>query len=473
MLKDIDVRLERAAAAIEFEPAQRAGLWAQTWMPQAKEVRLDMGSGRGGFTIESAKRDPQTLYIGLDAEVICTACAGRAALEEQVKNVVFGTLHAQDLPKAFAPGELSCIYLNFSTPFPRKKFAAQRLTYLDNLMTYRTLLCEGGRIELKTDSQPFRDFTLTQLALAGFEVVWSTDDMRAEDTQSPTSEYEQKLVAQGAKIYALHAVPGELPESQEQTASMSLIDYMPADLSTLTYIPFGMEGYVECMLNRQANQKRKTEAKQRKKESRMSTVPTKEEALALLDKYNKEEYHRVHGRIVGAVLAWYAQKTEASVPEGVEADPINYWYAVGALHDIDFELYPEEHCVAGVKIFEDEGIDPHIMRNALSHGWGMTGSAWEPELQMEKILFAADELTGLIYAAIRMRPSKSTLDMDAKSVKKKFKDKRFAEGCSRETIASGAENLGWTLDELIEGTLEAMQAYEQEQGGMPGITKEL
>jgi predicted hydrolase (HD superfamily) len=194
-------------------------------------------------------------------------------------------------------------------------------------------------------------------------------------------------------------------------------------------------------------------------------VPSPEEALELVDRYNAEEYHRVHARIVGAVMRWFAAKYDAGNED--------YWYAVGALHDVDFERYPERHCVAGEEILRAEGIDPGVIRSAMSHGWGGTDTPYEPESLMEKVLFATDELTGLIYAAIRMRPSKSTLDMDVKSVKKKFKDKRFAAGCSREVISNGAERLGWTLDELIDQTLQAMQEFERSQGGMPGITVEL
>ncbi len=197
----------------------------------------------------------------------------------------------------------------------------------------------------------------------------------------------------------------------------------------------------------------------------MSTIPTPQEALDIVDKYNKEEYHRVHARIVGSVLRWYGRKYEPGNDD--------LWYAVGALHDVDFELYPDQHCVAGIKILTDEGVDEQVIRSAMSHGWGLTGVQWEPTTLMEKILFASDELTGIIYAAIRMRPSASTLDMDLKSIKKKYKDKKFAAGCSRDVINQGAERLGWTTDELIAQTLEAMQAYERETGGIPGISIEL
>ena len=142
---------------------------------------------------------------------------------------------------------------------------------------------------------------------------------------------------------------------------------------------------------------------------------------------------------------------------------IDYWRTVGMLHDIDFGLYPEQHCVKGIELMRDEGIDEIIIRSALSHGWGMTETPYEPESIMEKLLFAVDELTGLIGAAALMRPSKSVSDMKLSSLKKKYKDKRFAAGCSRETIAKGAEMLGWELDELLDQTLQAMQAIEKSQ----------
>jgi predicted hydrolase (HD superfamily) len=139
----------------------------------------------------------------------------------------------------------------------------------------------------------------------------------------------------------------------------------------------------------------------------------------------------------------------------------DYWRVIGMLHDIDFEKYPDEHCVKGADILRTEGIPEDMIRSALSHGWGQTGSVYEPESMMEKILFAVDELTGLIGAAALMRPSKSVMDMELSSVKKKFKDKRFAAGCSRETILKGAEMLGWTLDELINETILGMRDYEK------------
>jgi predicted hydrolase (HD superfamily) len=180
-------------------------------------------------------------------------------------------------------------------------------------------------------------------------------------------------------------------------------------------------------------------------------VPTPEEAYELVCEYNKEDFHRSHARIVGDVMRWMAE----DLGYGDEAD---YWQAVGILHDLDFEQWPDQHCVKSQELMREKGIDEDVIRATASHGWGMTDAGIEPEREMEKVLFAVDELTGLIGAAALMRPSKSVDDMQLKSVKKKFKDKSFAAGCSRDTIRQGADMLGWTLDELMEKTLAACKA---------------
>lgn len=183
---------------------------------------------------------------------------------------------------------------------------------------------------------------------------------------------------------------------------------------------------------------------------------TRDEAIALLKEYNQEPFHIHHGLTVGRVLRWYAEK----LGYGDEAD---FWEVVGILHDLDFERYPEEHCTKSQEIMLKKGVDPRIIRATASHGWGVSSPDLpEPEHEMEKVLFASDELTGLIGAAALMRPSKSVSDMELKSLKKKYKDKKFAAGCSREVIALGAERLGWDLDKLLNDTLEAMKAVEAE-----------
>jgi predicted hydrolase (HD superfamily) len=179
-------------------------------------------------------------------------------------------------------------------------------------------------------------------------------------------------------------------------------------------------------------------------------VPTPEQAWELLCRYNEGEFHRKHGRIVGDVLRWYAQE----LGYGDEAD---FWETVGILHDLDFEQWPEEHCTKEQELMRQEGIDERVIHATASHGYALTVDI-EPEHQMEKVLYAADELTGLIGAVAIMRPSKSVSDLEVKSVRKKYKDKKFAAGCSRAVIERGADMLGWTLDELIEKTIQAMRA---------------
>ena len=176
------------------------------------------------------------------------------------------------------------------------------------------------------------------------------------------------------------------------------------------------------------------------------------EAWALLTKYNKDHFHLQHALTVEAMMRWYANE----LGYGDEAD---FWATVGLLHDLDFEQWPEQHCQKCQELMQDAGVDARTIHAVASHGYGICCDI-APEHEMEKVLFAADELTGLIWAAALMRPSKSTTDMELKSVKKKFKDKKFAAGCSRDVITRGAEQLGWELDTLIGRTLTAMQATE-------------
>ncbi len=180
----------------------------------------------------------------------------------------------------------------------------------------------------------------------------------------------------------------------------------------------------------------------------MSYIPTVEQAKELIMKYNKEPFHLQHAETVSKVMGELAKEYD---PENVE-----FWAAVGMLHDIDFELYPDEHCVKAREMLRELDIDERVIHAVISHGYGICIDV-EPELFMEKVLFAADELTGLIGAAALMRPT-GISDMEPKSVKKKFKDKKFAAGCSREVILRGAQMCGWELDTLIAKTLDAMRA---------------
>ena len=184
----------------------------------------------------------------------------------------------------------------------------------------------------------------------------------------------------------------------------------------------------------------------------MDTNITRDNALALLQKYNKEPYHIYHGLTVEGVMKWFAD--ELGYGENKE-----FWGIVGLLHDIDFEEYPDEHCIKAPELLREASVSEEVIHGVCSHGYNITVDI-KPEHEMEKVLYATDELTGLIGAAIKMRPSQSTKDLEVKSLKKKFKDKKFAAGCSRDVIQFGAELLSWDLNKLFEQTILAMRSCE-------------
>jgi predicted hydrolase (HD superfamily) len=179
---------------------------------------------------------------------------------------------------------------------------------------------------------------------------------------------------------------------------------------------------------------------------------TREEAWNLLTEYNQDEFHLQHAQILEKTMMYFAEKLGYG-------DEKEFWGIVGLLHDLDFEQFPEQHCIKSQEIMRERGIDEKIIHATASHGYGITVDI-EPEHEMEKVLYATDELTGLIGAVVLMRPSKSVQDLEVKSVKKKFKAKGFAAGCDREVIQRGADMLGWTLDELIERTIEALRTFQ-------------
>ena len=181
-------------------------------------------------------------------------------------------------------------------------------------------------------------------------------------------------------------------------------------------------------------------------------IPTKEEAMTLLEEYNSDPFHIKHALIVEGVMKYFARKLGYG-------DEEKFWGLVGLLHDLDFEKYPEQHCIKGQELMRERGLDERIVRATASHGYGITVDI-KPEHEMEKVLYATDELTGLIGAVAIMRPSKSVDDLELKSVKKKYKNAKFAAGCSREVIEKGAEMLGWTLDDLISDTIIAMREID-------------
>jgi predicted hydrolase (HD superfamily) len=185
----------------------------------------------------------------------------------------------------------------------------------------------------------------------------------------------------------------------------------------------------------------------------MKTEITRQQALNLLIKYNQEPFHLLHALTVEGVMRWYARE----LGFGAEED---FWGMAGLLHDVDFEQFPEEHCTKAPELLKEIDAEEELIHAVCSHGYGICSEV-KPEHEMEKVLFASDELTGLIGAAARMRPSKSVMDMEVSSLKKKYKDKKFAAGCSRDIIGTGAGYLGWTLEELLEKTILAMRSCEE------------
>lgn len=256
-LKNLEERYEWYARAIELEASARPGTWIETYFPSARELHLDLGCGKGQFIVEQARRYPDVLFVGLDYDRICIALAAQKVCELGLENCVFALADGEDVGEYFGPGELSRIYLNFSTPHPRKKHASERLTHVDQLIAYRDLLAPGASIEMKTDSPPFYEFSLVQFDLAGYDVVWKTTDLHALDMLdevSPVTEYEERLCALGAKVHACRAVKADRPFTNEQTAELSLFEYLPDNLDELAYVPYGMEGYVFNMRNRRAKE---------------------------------------------------------------------------------------------------------------------------------------------------------------------------------------------------------------------------
>ena len=255
----LEERLERYADVIELEPACLAGHWAEACAPLTPtglgsfdEVRLDLGCGKGAFLVESARREPHVLFVGMDAEPLCIAYTAQHIVEAGLSNAIVVPAKGSNVCNAFGAGELSRLHLNFPTPYPRKREASHRLVILGRLLEYRAVLSANATLRLRTDSQPLRDFTLTQLDLAGYNVVWTSDDERRDRPNEPSSEYEQRLTAQGAPVYGIWATPNPNAAlgSVRQTASLSLVDYLPTDLNAMTYVPHGMQGTVLNLRNR-------------------------------------------------------------------------------------------------------------------------------------------------------------------------------------------------------------------------------
>ncbi|MBY4798291.1 methyltransferase [Collinsella sp. AGMB00827] len=261
----LEERLERYSRAIETHPHTWRGIWAQASAQAGatpfQDVHLDLGCGKGLQLVEAARQAPHTLHIGVDSEPICIAYAAQAITEAKLANAIVVPARADQLCQIFADDELSSITISFPTPFPRKKQAHLRVVQIDRLLEYRSLLAPGAALLMRTDSQPLFDFTLTQLKGTGMSLEWVSSDLRRDRPELPASEYERKLVAQGARVLGLLARPEKEPDpaaiEQARAVPQSLFEYVPDDLYEGAYIPHGMSWAIETFRNRRARAARR------------------------------------------------------------------------------------------------------------------------------------------------------------------------------------------------------------------------
>ena len=263
-LKHLEERFTWYAKGIAADPCANVGRWLEERCPQAREVHLDVGCGKASFLVEAARRNPDGLYIGFDFERPCVAIGAQRVVESGLPNAVMFQGDAEQVSTWFAPGELDVVHLNFSSPLPQKKKSDKRLTWAGLLVQYAALLKDGGEVRLKTDSQPFFDWSLEQFELAGYTVTWQTRDLLAPDGAQGLSDdarrdllvqtyFQEKLVEKGATVHALVAVPDREPTDWRAQELKSLVDYLPDDLESMGYVPFGMESTVKNLINRRRN----------------------------------------------------------------------------------------------------------------------------------------------------------------------------------------------------------------------------
>ena len=262
----LEERLEAYSSVIEPHPETLRGTWASACAPITaeghvpfSEVRVDLGCGKGSFTAAQAKANPNVLFVAIDTEPICISYAAKTMYEAGVPNAIVVPGTGMKIDEYFSPEEVSVIYLNFPAPFPRIRQAKMRLTDAERLMQYRNVLTKEGVVRLKTDSQPLFDFSLEQVEVAGYNFIWKTRDAQTDFPHDVPSEYEQKLGAQGAKVHAYLIAPGPVPADFTPTEPVSLVDYLPEDLESLTYVPHGMESTVRNLANRARRLRKKAQ----------------------------------------------------------------------------------------------------------------------------------------------------------------------------------------------------------------------
>ena len=256
---NLEAKLEANSAAIIAEPQRLRGNW-RSLMPHAREIRLDLGCGKGSFLAEAAQKEPDVLFVGIDISPICVANAALALVSKNITNAFVCEADAHKLREFFAIKELQYVYLNFSAPFPKAKNAKKRLTHLDFLMTYRQLVGETGTVEMRTDNVLFWEFSLRQFEIAGYSILQQTSNLHRDaacfDTVL-TSEYNTRATRDGVPVYALRAQPGPEPEHVEQCAPLGLLAYLPEDVEHFDQIPYGMEDAIANIVHQRANTARR------------------------------------------------------------------------------------------------------------------------------------------------------------------------------------------------------------------------
>lgn len=257
---NLHTTLERYHAPIVDNPAAARGDWIARFMPAARALYLDLGCGKGTFLAAAARENPHILFVGIDCSEVCIARAAQKAEEQHLANVRLFCADAAQLEEFFASGELDVIYLNFNSPFPKKKYAEKRLTHLAHLQRYRRVLASDGYLDMRTDNCLYWQFSLTELDIAGYEIFQRTDDLHACAAQYGAilaSEYDERTTARGARVHALRAKPGPEPTAYQQTEKLGLVDYLPEDIENFHEIPYGMEDTVTNMCNRRANTRKR------------------------------------------------------------------------------------------------------------------------------------------------------------------------------------------------------------------------
>ena len=260
---NLHLTLERYQAPLVYNPADAKGTWIRTFMPKAHALYLDLGCGKGTFLSEVARRHPDVLFVGVDHSEVCIARAAQKAVEQNLGNVRLMCADAYQLEEFFGEGELDLIYLNFNSPFPKKKYAEKRLTHLTHLKRYRHLLSANGMVDMRTDNLLYWKFSLVELEIAGYNIVAETDDLHRDAALfgvTLASEYDTRTTEQGARVHYLQAKPGPEPAAYIQTDKLGLAEYLPEDIENFHEIPYGMEDTVTNIRNRRANARKKAQA---------------------------------------------------------------------------------------------------------------------------------------------------------------------------------------------------------------------